>query len=106
MEFRSLIIALLKMRKGVGIDLFGLLQIDDQENGHVRVLDQRDELGDISDGIEYAFKDVKDGVDFFMDIREDRRLGYDFDRHLDREFAAQTLEDVENGDILLLDDVE
>lgn len=91
-ELRSLIIAILKRRKGFGIDIFGMLQIDDLENGHVRVLDQRDEDGDIADGTEYVFKDVKEGVDFFLEIREERKLGYDFDRQRDRELALEELE--------------
>jgi hypothetical protein len=93
MELRSLVIALLKKRKGIGIDLFGVLQIDDQENGHVRVLDQRDEDQSIEYGTEYTFKDVKEGVDFFLEIRQERQLGYDFDRQRDREMAKKEIEE-------------
>lgn len=91
-ELRSLIIAILKKRKGIGIDLFGLLQIDDLENGHARVLDQRDWDQDISFGTEYKFQDIKEGVDFFLNVRKERKLGYDFDRKRDREDAIAEME--------------
>lgn len=91
-ELRSLIIAILKKRKGIGIDLFGLLQIDDLENGHVRVLDQRDWDQDITYGTEYKFQDVKEGVDFFLHVRKERKLGYDFDRKKDRDDAIAEME--------------
>lgn len=77
-ELRSLIIALLKKRMGWGIELFGLLSIDDCEDGMVRILDQRDPAKDICDGDEYKFKDVKKAVDFFLRLRDERRLGFDF----------------------------
>jgi hypothetical protein len=104
-ELRSLLIALLKKRKGIGIDLFGVLQIDDQENGHVRVLDQREWDQDITKGAEYLFQDVKKGVDFFLEIRKERKLGYDFYRHHHRQVALDALDEAyQTGEIRLIDD--
>lgn len=106
-ELRSLLIALLKKRKGIGIDFFGILQIDDLENGHVRVLDQRDLDQELIYGTEYSFKDVKEGVDFFLAVRSERQLGYDFDRKKDRDFALQEIEKDRSlkNKISLIDDI-
>ncbi len=79
MELRSQIISLVKREIGFGVELFGLLSIDEMKDGRFRVLDQRDETLDICEGEETLFKSIKAAVDYFLKIREERKLGYDFD---------------------------
>lgn len=79
-ELRSLIIAILKRRIGLGVELFGLLSIDELEQGRYRVLDQRDPEANICDGEETVFKSVKAAVEYFLKVRDERKLGFDFER--------------------------
>jgi len=83
LETRSLIIALLKKQMGFGIELFGLLSIDSLENGDIRVINQMDEEGRIEDGKEKVFpaKDIKKAVDYFLELRWKRRLGFDIQKN-------------------------
>lgn len=79
MELRSQIISLLKRKIGFGVDLFGLLSIEEMKDGTFRVLEQEDENAPLEDGDETNFKSVKSAVDYFLKIRDERKLGYDFD---------------------------
>lgn len=78
-ELRSLLIAILKRRIGLGVEAFGLLSIDELEQNQYRVLDQRDPDGDICDGDETIFKSPKAAVEYFLKVREERKLGFDFE---------------------------
>jgi hypothetical protein len=80
LELRSIIISLLRQGMGFGVELFGLLSIDELEDGRFRIFDQRDHHADLCQGEEHIFKDVKDAVDKFLELRQDRMLGYDFER--------------------------
>ncbi len=82
LETRSLIIALLRKRMGFGIELFGLLSIDTLDNGEIRVINQTDVDGHIEDGHEkiFAVKDMKKAVDYFLELRWKRRLGFDIQK--------------------------
>lgn len=80
LELRSIIISLLRQGMGFGVELFNVLSIDELEDGSFRILDQRDTDADICAGEEYIFTDVKEAVDKFLALREERQLGYDFER--------------------------
>lgn len=77
-EMRSNIIALLRSGVGFGVELFGALSVDALDGNEFRVLDQRDASKPLTDGEDYRFTDVKRAVDFFLQIRQERKLGYDF----------------------------
>jgi hypothetical protein len=79
MELRSIIISLLRQGMGFGVELFDVLSIDELEDGTFRVLDQRNWEEEICKGEEHIFKDVKEAVDKFLALREERQLGYDFE---------------------------
>jgi hypothetical protein len=79
MELRSIIISLLRQGMGFGVELFDVLSIDELEDGTFRVLDQRNWEEEICKGQCTIFKDVKEAVDFFLALREERMLGYDFE---------------------------
>jgi hypothetical protein len=79
-ELRSIIISLLRQKIGFGVELFDVLSIDELEDGTFRILDQRDWTQEICKGEEYIFKDVKKAVDKFLALRQERQLGYDFER--------------------------
>lgn len=79
MELRSIIISLLRQKMGFGVELFDVLSIDELEDGTFRILDQRNWEEDICKGEELIFKDVKDAVDKFLALREERQLGYDYE---------------------------
>ncbi len=81
-EIRSNIIAILRSGLGIGVELFDLLSIDQLENGKYRILDQRDTGKSVNDPgvIEFIHDDVKKAVDHFLKIREERKLGFDFEK--------------------------
>lgn len=92
-ELRSLIIALLKKRRGFGVDLFGLLSIEDLEDGTIRIFDQRDHLKSLEDGEEMIHHHVKAAVEHFLTIRRERRLGYDYERKDSDAYKSQVVID-------------
>lgn len=95
LETRSLLIAILKKRRGFGVDLFGLLSIDDLEDGSIRILDQRDPSRSIEDGEQHIHHHVKTAVEHFLAIRRERRLGYDYERRDSSKYDAQvTIDDL------------
>lgn len=91
MELRSLLIAILKKRRGFGIELFGLLSIEDMEDGSIRILDQRDPEKAIEEGEEHKHYHAKTAVEHYMAIRRERRLGYDFERQDSEKYNAQVM---------------
>jgi hypothetical protein len=78
-ELRSIIIALLKKNIGFGVEICGLLSIDGLEDGRYRILDQRDPEKSIDEGEEMIFKSLKSAVDCFLRIRDERKLGFDYE---------------------------
>lgn len=79
-EVRSNIIALLRSDVGFGVELFGVLSIDQLEDKRYRILNQLDASKDLADGVEYIYDDVKRAVDHFLKIRDSRKLGYDYEK--------------------------
>lgn len=79
-ELRSIIIALLRKNMGFAVEMYGVLSIGNMEDGRYSILDQRDFDKSIEDGDEMIFNDVKKAVDCFLRIRDERQLGFDFER--------------------------
>lgn len=79
-ELRSIIIALLRKNIGFAVEIYGVLSVGTMEDGRYSIFDQRDFDKNLEDGDELIFKDVKNAVDCFLRIRDERQLGFDFER--------------------------
>lgn len=79
-KIKESITHLLIFNIGFGVELFLSLSIDQLEDGRFRIFDQRDWDKDLCNGKEYIFEDVNEAVEKFLTIREERELGYDFER--------------------------
>lgn len=75
-ELRSILIALLKKRRGFCVDLFDMLHLLEFEDGRFGVYVEKK----INDFEEFIFDDPKKAVDFFLETRRKLALGYDFER--------------------------
>ena len=96
-EVRSNIIALLRSNIGFGIEIFELLSVGQAEDGSFLVYDQRDATKSLYEGKEWQFKDVKDAVDKFLEIRDERKLGFDFEVFTPLEELLTHLENMIQG---------
>jgi hypothetical protein len=67
-EIKSHICALLSSGVGFNIELFGMLSIDELEDGRYRIFSEIEE---------FISEDVSVAVDKFLDERQKRELGYD-----------------------------
>lgn len=92
-ELRSLIIAILKKRRGFAVELFGLLSIEDMEDGSIRILNQEDPEKPLDQGEQTVFQHVKTAVEHFLSIRRQRRLGYDYERRDSEKYNSQVIID-------------
>lgn len=69
---RNLIVDLLKARVGFDINLFEIISVGELEDHTFYVYD--DDTGD-----EWIFDTPEEAVDYFLKLRDDRELGYDYE---------------------------
>lgn len=69
---RDLIVHLLKARVGFDINLFEIISVGELEDHTFYVYD--DDTGD-----EWIFDTAEEAVDYFLKLRDDKELGYDFE---------------------------
>lgn len=96
MNIRNAVIKLLETDVGFEIDLFAMLNIHQLEDGRWRIFNndigddkyptpydtEDDSFGydEDDDSCEEIYEDLETAVDRFLELREERRLGYDFER--------------------------
>lgn len=80
MGLRKSLKRLLKSNIGVSVNLFDLLSITQYEDLTFAVLNQEDHTKSLENSKEYVFETAEEAIDKFLELRDKRKLGYDYEK--------------------------